>query len=858
MTQSQPPTTGTIHTLPFDKLSPRDFERLCLWLVQREGYKRAEHLGLAGREQGRDVVAYKPTPHGEGLWYFQCKRYRSINARTLKDEVDKYLRLVQEKPHLQPVGAVFVVSCAVSAGVREEVGDYCEQHGLAHEFLALTELDEKVKRHPDIVEEFFGSPIRKVFQSVVNVVVSPWGLAILAVAVVLAAGIFNIPTLQGLLPTPTPFDPASEDESLIIVADFDDRSSGKYQGVDPAQYIYERLVAKVERDGLDVRIERLRQVVDDNTAKPTGEAYNATLVLWGWYDALAITPRMERIRTVTTYRSTEEGQHLSLVDPEKVEFSIVAELPIQATYVTLLTLGVDKFTGGSMDQALAYFNSALASLSSLPDFEETIGIHFIVFRKPPSEALFFRGNCYYVLGNYSEAAKDYEEAIESNPNFASAHVNLGNLYLLEYDYEHASDEYKRAIEIEPNSAIAYINLALLEAIEGNLSRALELVTIAISLNDSDQMFAYGARGAIYAQAGQWEQAAKDLTRAIEQDETFALAYTNRGLAYRELGYLDQAIADLERAIELDSSIAEAYYNRASIYMAKGDYLSAITDLTKTIELEPEGIGDVPGLIVVAYYIDDVSAEVNRLRTQSRNSARLAEVYHTRGEAHASLGRIEEARNDYLKAAEIYAQLAKASRVKVCAGAAGGSIASPLTELSSLDKAIMNYTSLIEIDPVRTDAYYGRGIAYYHLSKPEQAVVDLSTAIDLEPDKADAYLVRGLAYAEMGEHERAITDFTKAIRIKPDLAAAYNNRAGVYEQVGSYEQAIADYSRVVEIDKNLPEVYLNRGFLYERLGSKDLAIADFERVLEFPPCSGGNYERWYYGQAEQHLKELKGE
>jgi hypothetical protein len=38
MTPSQPPITGTTHTLPFDKLSPRDFERLCLWLVKREEY----------------------------------------------------------------------------------------------------------------------------------------------------------------------------------------------------------------------------------------------------------------------------------------------------------------------------------------------------------------------------------------------------------------------------------------------------------------------------------------------------------------------------------------------------------------------------------------------------------------------------------------------------------------------------------------------------------------------------------------------------------------------------------------------------------------------------------------------------
>jgi hypothetical protein len=143
--------TGTKHTLPFDKLSPRDFERLCLWLVEREGFERAEHLGAAGGEQGRDVIAWR----GDELWYFQCKRYRSIGAATLKSEVDKYLQLAQEKPHLKPAGVIFVTSCIVSAQAREAVGAYCDEHGLAYEFWAATELDEKVKRHSDILEEFF-------------------------------------------------------------------------------------------------------------------------------------------------------------------------------------------------------------------------------------------------------------------------------------------------------------------------------------------------------------------------------------------------------------------------------------------------------------------------------------------------------------------------------------------------------------------------------------------------------------------------------------------------------------------------------------------------------------------------------
>jgi len=44
LTQSQPPITRTTHTLPFGKLSLRDLERLCLWLVERKGCGRAGHI----------------------------------------------------------------------------------------------------------------------------------------------------------------------------------------------------------------------------------------------------------------------------------------------------------------------------------------------------------------------------------------------------------------------------------------------------------------------------------------------------------------------------------------------------------------------------------------------------------------------------------------------------------------------------------------------------------------------------------------------------------------------------------------------------------------------------------------------
>ncbi|HJQ24985.1 MAG TPA: restriction endonuclease [Blastocatellia bacterium] len=152
---AKPSVTKTNHPLPFGALSPEQFETLCLWLVEREGYLRPEHLGAAGSEQGRDVIAYRATANGEQLWYFQCKRYQSISAATLIEEVEKYNALVKTDPTKKPFGIVFVTNATLAAKARETVRKFCEQHGYACEFWARTELDMRVKKHPDIVAEFF-------------------------------------------------------------------------------------------------------------------------------------------------------------------------------------------------------------------------------------------------------------------------------------------------------------------------------------------------------------------------------------------------------------------------------------------------------------------------------------------------------------------------------------------------------------------------------------------------------------------------------------------------------------------------------------------------------------------------------
>ena len=147
MQTQKPPVTATTHVLPYEQLAPRDFEQLCLWLIRREGFEHAEHIGAAGGEQGRDIRAKK---EGNEV-IFQCKRVKSFGRQDALHEIEKILRLPIEE---HPTMLVFLVTCDVSVQTRNSASQFCGD-AITCTFWASTEFDEKVKRYPDIVNEFF-------------------------------------------------------------------------------------------------------------------------------------------------------------------------------------------------------------------------------------------------------------------------------------------------------------------------------------------------------------------------------------------------------------------------------------------------------------------------------------------------------------------------------------------------------------------------------------------------------------------------------------------------------------------------------------------------------------------------------
>ena len=69
------------------------------------------------------------------------------------------------------------------------------------------------------------------------------------------------------------------------------------------------------------------------------------------------------------------------------------------------------------------------------------------------------GGIFIVLGKLKEAELSVRKAIELNPNYAFAHLNLGRILKDLGNLKEAELSVRKAIELNPNSSNAYYNLS---------------------------------------------------------------------------------------------------------------------------------------------------------------------------------------------------------------------------------------------------------------------------------------------------------------------------------------------------------------------------------------------------------------
>ncbi|MBM26711.1 MAG: hypothetical protein CL760_13745 [Chloroflexi bacterium] len=92
------------------------------------------------------------------------------------------------------------------------------------------------------------------------------------------------------------------------------------------------------------------------------------------------------------------------------------------------------------------------------------------------------------------------------------------------------------------------------------------------------------KGNSYTDAGDYQNATLEYTKAIDENPNNALAYFSRGAVYHIKEKYEEAISDYTKAIEIDPSLIVAYHNRSNAYKQVGLLDKAEADITKVQEL----------------------------------------------------------------------------------------------------------------------------------------------------------------------------------------------------------------------------------------------------------------------------------
>ena len=195
-----------------------------------------------------------------------------------------------------------------------------------------------------------------------------------------------------------------------------------------------------------------------------------------------------------------------------------------------------------------------------------------------------------------KAIELFQEAIEKDPTYASAHAALASAYMLlpQYSEGLSESQYRplarasanRALDLDPDCAEAHAVSAMLYSYERDHKRAEAHFQRAILL-DPNYATAHHWYGICLEICGQREKGLAELQKAIDLDPLSPIIHTTIPEWHYFGRDYDGAIAEARRVIDMFPDFPAAHVQLILPLMMKGQFSNALDEIDKMHELQPD-------------------------------------------------------------------------------------------------------------------------------------------------------------------------------------------------------------------------------------------------------------------------------
>ncbi len=266
-------------------------------------------------------------------------------------------------------------------------------------------------------------------------------------------------------------------------------------------------------------------------------------------------------------------------------------------------------------------------------------------------ALHLSGLIAHQKGDQDTAVALIQRAIEVNPAYFEAHVNLCAVLKGLARFDEAILIYRQALSINPQAADVSYDLGLVLQDTHRLEEAIAAYKRAIEIKP-DYFEAHNNLANIYKKLNRFARAESHYRKALTIETSTAELHANLGNMLVKLGRLEEAVAAYRQAIALNPAYVDAHYGLGIALQNAQNWVAAIAAFEDAVALNPTFYRAYNRLGVCEHECGHFDQAIARYQMALEAKPEFSEAHVNLGNSLKSKEKFEDAISHYEKAIEL--------------------------------------------------------------------------------------------------------------------------------------------------------------------------------------------------------------